>query len=118
MTLSLTAEEQGLLDGQGGPAVALAMHIVVSLARLRGATRLRPVTSAHLDGCLYHGQAGLDFAERLVELGGKATVPTTLNVGSLDLLHPELTPGQKAEQEHARRLMDACVRLGARPTWT
>jgi predicted aconitase len=45
-------------------------------------------------------------------------VPTTLNVGSLDLLHPELVRLDPATAEAARRLMDAYVALGARPTWT
>ena len=118
MTLSLTAVEQELLDGGRGPAIALAMRIVVALADLRGAVRLRSVNSAHLDGCLFHGQAGLDFAERLVGLGGKVSVPTTVNVGSLDLLHPEYIRSPKAEKQQARRLMDAYAELGARPTWT
>ena len=55
-----------------------------------GAERLLDVTSAHIDGCLYHGRAGLDFARRLADGGARVVVPTTLNVSSLDLLHPEL----------------------------
>jgi predicted aconitase len=57
------------------------------------------VRSAHIDGCLYHGQAGLDFAERLASAGGRIVVPATLNVGSLDLLHPGLFRG---DEETAR----------------
>ena len=33
--------------------------------RVAGAERLIDVSSAHIDGCLFHGRAGLDFAERL-----------------------------------------------------
>ena len=54
-----------------------------------GAGRLIDVASAHVDGCLYHGRAGLEFAERLAAGGARVSVPTTLNVGALDLLHPE-----------------------------
>jgi len=107
-----------MLDGREGPAVAMAMRIVVALARLRDARRLRPVASAHLDGCLHHGQAGLDFVERLVELGGQVRIPTTLNVGSLDLLHPNLARVSKSDATESRKLMDAYVALDARPTWT
>lgn len=116
--LALSDEQRALLSGEAGDAVALCMRIVTGLARLRGAARLIPVESAHLDGCLYHGQAGLDFVERLVESGGRVTVPTTLNVGSIDLLHPELVRMPADEATAARRLMAGYQALGARPTWT
>ncbi len=116
--LNLTDEETDLLAGEAGAAAAVAMRMVVALARMVGAERLLAVESAHIDSCLYHGRAGLDFAERLAADGGRVQVPTTLNVSSLDLLHPErarLDPGTRAE---ARRLMDAYVEMGCRPTWT
>jgi|SRR5882757_2599017 len=118
MSLTLSRAEQRMLDGGEGPGVAMAMRIVVALARLRAADRLRPVASAHLDGCLHHGRAGLDFVERLVELGGQVRIPTTLNVGSLDLLHPTLARLSPTEASEGRKLMDTYVGLGARPTWT
>lgn len=122
MALTLTAVEQAMLDGAQGPGVAMAMRVVTGLGRVRGATRLVEIASAHIDGCLYHGWVGLDFAERLRDLGARVVVPTTLNVGSLDLLHPGLVRGDTAEQREVRTagraLMDAYVALGARPTWT
>ncbi|WP_316959688.1 aconitase X [Streptomyces sp. TRM68367] len=45
-------------------------------------------------------------------------VRTTLNVGSLDLLHPGLVRGDAALADGARRLMDAYVALGCEPTWS
>lgn len=120
--LHLTAEEQAMLRGEQGPAVAMAMRVVVGLAEVRDAPRLVEVTSAHIDGCLFHGQVGLDFARRLLDLGGRTRVPTTLNVGSMDLLHPDLvradTPEHREIREQGRALMEAYVALGARPTWT
>src|SRR4029453_14958324 len=44
--------------------------------------------------------------------------PTTLNVASLDLLHPERFRGDPATAKAARRLMDAYVAMGCRQTWT
>jgi predicted aconitase len=120
--LALTAVEQEMLRGQHGEGTAMAMRILVELARIRGAERLVEISAAHIDGCLYHGEAGLDFAERLVSFGARTRVPTTLNVGSLDLLHPAMvlraTPEEQAVAAGGRRLMDAYVQLGARPTWT
>ncbi|MQA05680.1 MAG: DUF521 domain-containing protein [Streptosporangiales bacterium] len=115
--MRLTDEERAIRAGDAGAGATMAMRIVLGLARAVDAPRLLPVESAHVDGCLYHGRAGLDFARRLVELGGQVSVPTTLNVGSLDLLHPGLVR-RTADTEPARELMDAYVALGCRPTWT
>ena len=45
-------------------------------------------------------------------------VPTTLNVGAVDLLHPELNRGDPTTVERGRLLMDRYRALGARPTFT
>jgi predicted aconitase len=116
--LVLTAEEQAMLAGDEGPATALCMRVVVGVARASGAERLLEVESAHGDGCLYHGLAGLEFTERLVELGGRVRVRTTLNVGSLDLLHPRTVRADAELADKGRRLMDAHVALGCEPTWS
>lgn len=116
--LALTEYDEALLRGEGGGAAQLAMRLIVRLAQALEATTLRDITRAHIDGCLYHGQASLDFAERLVALGGQVRVPTTLNVSSLDLFHPARYRGDRTTGAAARRLMDAYVALGCRATWT
>jgi hypothetical protein len=98
--------------------VALAMRLVVRAADVLGAERLIPITRAHVDSCLYHGEATVDFVERLVRGGARVSVPTTLNVGTLDLLHPELWRGDPRTAERGRLLMDRYRRLGCRPTFT
>ena len=110
--LRLSDSDQALLAGAEGPAARLAMRIVVEMARLAGAAELIDITSAHIDGCLFHGDAGLDFAERLLEGGAVVRVPTTLNVASLDLLHPDRYRGGAETAMAARRLMDAYVAMG------
>jgi len=116
--LALTNGDRALLEGDRGEAAALAMRIVVRMGEIQGAERLLDVSSAHIDGGLYHGQAGLDFAGRLVAGGARVAVPTTLNVGSLDLLHPDRFRGDAKTADASRRLMDAYVEMGCRPTWT
>jgi predicted aconitase len=114
----LSDDDRALLAGAEGLAAQLAMRIVVELGRLVGAAELIGVASAHVDGCLFHGYAGLDFAERLVEGGAAVRVPTTLNVASLDLLHPDRCRVDPETAAAARRLMDAYVAMGCRQTWT
>jgi predicted aconitase len=116
--LRLSDPDRRMLSGEAGPAPQLAMRVVVALARAVGAERLIDVASAHVDGCLYQGQVSLDFAERLAAAGARVRVPTTLNVGSLDLLHPELYRGDPETAARARRLMELYEGMGCRPTWT
>ena len=90
MTLQLSADDASLLQGGQGPGARFAMEILTTFARAVGAPALIDITRAHIDGCLYHGQVSLDFVERLVAGGGRVRVPTSLNVGAVDLIHPEL----------------------------
>jgi predicted aconitase len=116
--VELPESDRAVLRGERGEAAALAMRIVVEMAGVSAAERLIDVASAHVDGCLYHGIAGLEFAERLVAGGARVSVPTTLNVGALDLLHPDRYRGDPGVAANARRQMDAYVAMGCRPTWT
>jgi predicted aconitase len=116
--LLLTESDRALLNGDAGPGTALAMLVVTEMAVAMGANRLLDISAAHIDGCLYHGRAGLDFALRLVQGGARTVVPATLNVASLDLLHPELYRGDPDTAAAARRLMDAYTSMGCIPTWT
>jgi predicted aconitase len=118
VTVTLDEGDRARLAGEEGEALRLATRIVVKMAELAGADQLIEVTSAHVDGCLYHGRAGLDFAERLLAGGGQVAIPTTLNVGSLDLLHPGLYRGDPETAALARRLMVCYQTMGCRPTWT
>ncbi len=107
-----------MLDGGLGEGVAFAMGLVVKLAEVSGAPTLVDISGAHIDGCLYHGESGIDYVEHLVNGGAKVAVPTTLNVSSLDLLHPDLYRGSSETAAAAKRLMDLHVALGCEPTWT
>ena len=98
--------------------MALAMGIVVRMGEILGAPELVEIASSHIDGCLYHGDGGVEFAERLVDLGGAVAVPATLNVGALDLLNPARVRSQGHKREMALRLMRAYQALGCSPTWT
>jgi predicted aconitase len=116
--MRLTPEEKAMANGDSGEAPTMAMRIVTEMARLMGAHSLVQITSAHIDGCLYHGDGGVEFAERLVAMHGRVSVPTTLNVGALDLLAPQRVRSDPHAAAMARRLMAAYVELGCQPTWT
>jgi predicted aconitase len=117
-SMQLTADERAMLEGELGDATRLAMRILVRMAPLYGATSLLPITRAHIDGCIYEGDAGLEFAERLAASGGRVHVPTSLNVISLDRTHWHALGMDAAYAEKARRLGQAYLDMGARPTFT
>ena len=110
--------DRALLEGREGDGAAFAMRLVVRAAEVTGATELIDISRAHVDSCLYHGEATLDFVQRLVDGRARVRVPTTLNVGAVDLLHPELYRGDHRLADRGRLLMDRYRALGARPTYT
>jgi predicted aconitase len=114
----LSSIDRSMLDGEHGEAVAFAMRLLVAFADSVSAPTLLDITGAHIDGCLYHGQVSLDFVERMVSGGGRVRVPTTLNVGAIDLIHPELIRLSNPEQAPGRRLMKAHEELGCVPSFT
>ena len=118
MPLTLDDRDQALLNGEGGPAAALAMRVVSRTADVMQAERLIDITGAHIDSCIYTGDAGVDFARRLADGGARVAVPATLNVSSLDLIHPELFRGDAHTAAQGRLLMELYERMGCRPTFT
>lgn len=117
-SVELTGCDRAMLAGDRGEAAAVAMRILVTMAGVYGAERLLDIEGAHIDGCLYHGDSGVDFAELLVAGGARVRVPTTLNVGGLDLLHPEEFAGTAERRAKALRLMECYEEMGCRTIWT
>lgn len=116
--MELSRTDHAIINGDHGPAAADALQLVLKFAEAVGAPRLLTCAGAHVDGCLYHGQTSLDFVERFVALKGRVKVPTTLNVGSVDLIHPEIFIGEAQLGAAGRRLMQAHVELGCTPSFT
>jgi hypothetical protein len=118
MTLNLTVKDQEMLNGAYGPATKMAMSILVRMAEVSGAKELLDITGAHIDSTVYIGDAGLEYAERLANMGAKVAVPTTLNVSGVDEYHWQewAVPPLWAKQAH--RQMVAYQSMGTIPTWT
>ncbi|MCA9971256.1 MAG: aconitase X catalytic domain-containing protein, partial [Anaerolineales bacterium] len=116
--LALSPRDEAMLAGEHGAAAQMGMRILATMARVMGAPRLLDISSAHIDGCLYHGDSGIEFAQRLVDGGARVVVPTTLNVGAIDLLHPEEFQGTADRAARARRLMQLYEQMGCRPVFT
>lgn len=118
MSLQFTNEDKAILAGEKGMGAKMALRIVAETARLMGAPRLLPITSAHIDGALYHGDLGTLFAEKLVEGEAKVAVRSTLNVGALDLMGCSKQRLPPHERDMAKRMMRAYEKMGCEPSWT
>ncbi|MEM7083141.1 MAG: aconitase X [Pseudomonadota bacterium] len=116
--VTLSAYDQRLLAGREGEAARLAMQVLIDIARVQGAPKLRNVTGVHIDGCIYVGPAYLRFAERMLSLGAKVRLPTTLNAISVDHVHWREQGVEPEFGQAASRLADCYIEMGAQPTYT
>jgi len=85
--MQLTKEEEHIYEGEHGWANQVCMKILVRLGELFNATKLIPISSAHVSGVSYKtlGDAPTEFLEALGSAGGKAKVKATLNPQSFDM---------------------------------
>lgn len=118
-TLKLSDEERAILEGTSGTAAEhIAMRTICRVASISDAPKLIPVTQAHIDGCTYIGPGGRRFAERLVEMGGKVKVPTTLNSASADRRRWAALGVSSDLAVPANALGDAYLELGCTESFT
>lgn len=115
---SLTEMDRKMLAGEDGEAASTAMRIILRTALLEGADSLVDVSMAHIDGCFYHGPGSLAFARKLLEMGARVRVPSTMNAIRTDRRtwkHCGIDPliGHATDE-----LADAYVALGVKPTYT
>src|SRR5262249_30241037 len=107
-----------MLRGERGEAARLSMSILAQPRAHSGARDTVRIAMAHVDGCLYHQEAWLEYAERLVAGGARVAVPTTLNVGARDQSRWESMRTPPALAEKSARLEACYLKMGAIPTWT
>ena len=77
--MKLSSEEQNILSGKQGEGSALAMKILVGIGDAFDATRMVPISRAHV--ALSNQDADLWFAEKLSSTGGRCVIPPTVNPG-------------------------------------
>lgn len=116
--LTLNEDCQAMLAGDRGPATRFAMQLVVRAAHVMGATRLVPVTFAHIDACFYAGQAHVDFARFMLEGGATFAVPAWTNNGLVSLADETVRDADTEMARGAKELMLLYKELGCKPVWT
>lgn len=114
----LTPEDQAANSGERGPAVKMAMNILLRMLPSFGTDRLLDITAAHIDSSLFQGDATLIYAETLAQKGAQVVVPTTLNVSGVDEHGWQDWPVPPEWASKAHRQMVAYESMGCKPTWT
>jgi hypothetical protein len=118
MTIALSESDKQMLEGRSGQARRMAMSIIVRMAEVYGAGELMDISQAHIDGCGLMSDAGLEFAEKLAAAGAKVLVPTTLNMGPLDLQDWRRFVTDEEFAAKAVRQGKAYTDMGCVPTWS
>ena len=118
MSVKLSKRDKEFLNGQHGDAARMAMRIVTRMGEVLDASELMDITQAHIDGCGLLSETGLEFAETLAAKGGKVCVPTTLNMGPLDLQNWRRFGIDEDFAGKAIRQAKAYEDMGCIPTWT
>ncbi len=116
--LHLTDYDRSLLTGARGPGSQMAMRIIVRMAEVFDAGELLDITAAHIDSTIFMGDATLEYAERLADLGAIVVVPATSNVSGVDEHGWREWPVPTTWAEKARRQMDAYRRMGVTASFT
>ncbi len=107
-----------MLRGDAGEGCRTAMRILTRMAEIQDAPELMDVSQAHIDGCGLLSDAGLEFAEILAAKGAEVSIPTTLNMGPLDLQNWRKFGIDEDFASRAIRQADAYVKMGCIPTWS
>ena len=116
--LHLTDNDRALLAGERGPGSQMAMRIIVRMAEVFDANELLDITAAHIDSTIFMGDATLEYAERLADLGATVAVPATSNVSGVDEHGWAEWPVPPDWAAKSRRQMDAYRRMGVSASFT
>src|SRR5579883_315436 len=112
--MQLNEAEQALLDGKGGEAARRAIEMQIKVGDFFQAERFVVVSSAHvMADSEALGEAGIRFLEELADLGGRCSVPTTINPRGADFVHFQLLGQPEDVVARERRIVAAFENLGA-----
>lgn len=116
--MDISAADLACLKGDQGEAARVALRLILRTAQLEGATGLVDIDMAHIDGCFYQGPGGLAFARRLIELGAKVRVPSTMNAICVDRRGWRGQGVAAALGLASDELADAYITMGVQPSYT
>lgn len=110
--MNLTDKDKRKLDGGEGPAVCHAMEHLVKMGEAYRAEEMVDLHSVHVFADYRTiGEGGLEFYERLADMGGKITVRSSCEPISMDMKHKDRFDWPEGYEEKQLRIIDALRRL-------
>lgn len=105
-----------MLDGEYGWACQICIQILVKLGELYGATRLIPISSAHISGVSYKtvGDAAIEFLKEIAGKNAKTKTFATLNPSSIDKHLIDRFPKRLVEKQ--TEILELYKKIGAVPS--
>jgi predicted aconitase len=115
--MQLTKEEEKIISGESGEALASAYRILLAIGNATEATKLIPIKWAHLSGVNYNtvGNAGVEFLEKF-SIEVKVKVKTTLNPMGFDRNKPGDMSDYFVKQQMS--IIKSYHSMGATPSFT
>jgi predicted aconitase len=115
--MQLTKEEEKIISGESGEALASAYRILLAIGNATEATKLIPIKWAHLSGVNYNtvGDAGVEFLEKF-STEVKVKVKTTLNPMGFDRNKPGDMSDYFVKQQMS--IIKSYHSMGATPSFT
>jgi predicted aconitase len=114
----LTNYEKEMLDGEHGEAKRLSMQVLYDLGENYGAECFVEIVSCHDDTTFFVGEAQVAFAENLVSLGARFSVPTTTNACAIDMNRFDRQKFDSSWMTSTRRIEASHLAIGAFASWT
>ncbi|MDR2007318.1 MAG: aconitase X catalytic domain-containing protein [Acidaminococcales bacterium] len=119
MGIKLTQAEEDMLRGKNGEACKVAMGVLLRLGNALGAQEFVRVSSVQ---CMAHygslHDAGLEWLEKLGDMGGRCCVPATQDPASIPFEDWEEMGFDKVYADKQQRLAAAAKKLGEVLTWS
>jgi len=115
--MQLTKEEEKIISGESGEALASAYRILLAIGNATEATKLIPIKWDHLSGVNYNtvGDAGVEFLEKF-STEVKVKVKTTLNPMGFDRNKPGDMSDYFVKQQMS--IIKSYHSMGATPSFT
>jgi len=116
----LTKDQESMLNGEKGEALAKCTKLIVKVGELYGAEKLIPIKSAQVAGVSYLtvGDSIFSFLELFSKDNIKVRVPSWLNPSGMDKARWKDMGVSSEFAEKQKRIINHYVEMGIKPTLT
>ncbi len=117
--MKLTDKQEGMLEGEDGPIIAMAMNYLVKYGEAMSAEKLIPVENVHTVFTIPMGGRAQEVVETLKMFGQtRVKVPTTTHVGFIDFKKWREFGIEEDRFELQASLVPIAAQAGIQLTWT